>query len=213
MISMCSIQESGTAAGASGSARSSPLELRASTSSIRRSSSRTSDRNFPIDARSTAPSAVRSRATSPAIRSSMLRRVSLRSARSSGEYPCPKIRSKAVRGLRIAGSGFVGRRPTEPMGIKRMVAAATAPGVWPDVKLKGRKGQLLPVTLGVQLINRTPDEDITSSRLLRVGLGEEHRSRTMMAATDLLWRPCLGHLAIRIGHDRQVLAKILEGIN
>jgi hypothetical protein len=91
-----------------------------------------------------------------------------------------------------------------------VVAVATAPAGWLNVKLKGRKWHLLPETLGMQLIKRTPDKNITSGRPLRVGLGEEHRSRAPVATTEFLWHPRVGHPAIRIGHDRQVLAKILE---
>ncbi len=105
---MCSENESGTPAGASGSARASPLRLCASTAWMRRSISRTLSMYLSRRWRSPVPSERRTRSTSPPIQSRMLLRVSRREARSSGVLPEPNSMSKAMRGSRIIGSGSLG---------------------------------------------------------------------------------------------------------
>ena len=105
---MCSENESGTPAGASGSSRASPLLFCASTILMRRSTSVTKSRYCSMRARSATPSWRLRLATSPWIQSRMLRRVTRRSARASGVPPAPNSMSKATRGSRIIGSGSFG---------------------------------------------------------------------------------------------------------
>ena len=108
MSRMCSENESGTPGGAPGISRGSPLVLRASTRSIRRSISRTLSRYRSTRRRSTALNCRLMPATSSATQSRMLPWVRRRRARSSALPPAPNSMSKAVRGLRIIGSGVVG---------------------------------------------------------------------------------------------------------
>ena len=108
IVSTCSVKESGTPAGASGSSLASPLVLCASMRSMRRSISRTFSRYWSMRCRSEGRSSCFNLATSRAIQSRMLRLVRRRAARSSAVPPAPKSWSKAMRGSRIIGSGSVG---------------------------------------------------------------------------------------------------------
>ncbi len=105
---MCSSNESGTPAGASGSALWSPDRFRSSTVWMRRSSSRTSCRYRSSLALSFGPSSRSSCAMRPVTQSRMLPLVRRRNSRSAAVPPAPKSCSKATRGSRIIGSGSVG---------------------------------------------------------------------------------------------------------
>ena len=200
---MCSENESGTPAGASGSARASPLRLCASTAWMRRSISRTLSMYLSSRWRSPLPSERRTRSTSPPIQSRMLLRVSRRAARSSGVLPDAEQHVEGDARIADHRQRLARRRPADRVGVGAGVVVGAAAGLIEvlDAELHRRQRRRLPGALGVELIERGAGEQIGALRLLRVRLREEHRARAEVIAADLRQRERLGVARVGVADD------------
>ena len=83
---------------------------------------------------------------------------------------------------------LVGRGPRERGRVRAVVvvrAAAAAIDAL-DAEFERREHRLPPEALRMQLVERSAEEDVGPLRLLRMGLGQEHRRRSVVVAADLL---------------------------
>ena len=110
-------------------------------------------------------------------------------------------------GKRLGGGG-----PADRVGVHAGVAVRASAGLIHvlDAELHRRNGRVLTETLGVQLVHRRADVHVRALGLPRVRLREVDGAGAEVVATDLLGLERLRHLAVRVGHDGEVVAVGLE---